>query len=97
MDSIVSSTELMKQAEHCGCASTPTLNQTGELKEHLVQQQVRQLGAEGLGVLVGVEVAVGLAPLRDGAGDALHQLRTERSRSGVPRWPRKYLEATTLW
>src|SRR5258707_11746258 len=25
IDSIVSSTELMKQAEHCGCASTPTL------------------------------------------------------------------------
>ncbi len=29
---IESWTELMKQAEHCGCASTPTLNQTGELK-----------------------------------------------------------------
>ena len=29
---MVSSTELMKQAEHCGCSSTPTLNQTGELK-----------------------------------------------------------------
>ena len=25
-------TELMKQAEHCGCSLTPTLNQTGELK-----------------------------------------------------------------
>src|SRR5947209_2064033 len=33
IDSIVSSTELMKQAEHCGCGSTPTLNQTGELNE----------------------------------------------------------------
>src|SRR6476661_7315745 len=32
MDSIVSSTELMKQAEHCGFSSTPTLNQTGLLK-----------------------------------------------------------------
>ena len=31
IDSIESSTELMKQAEHCGCSSTPTLNQTGEL------------------------------------------------------------------
>src|SRR6185295_2890455 len=29
---IVSSTELMKQAEHCGLTSTPQLNQTGELK-----------------------------------------------------------------
>src|SRR5512141_239174 len=31
IDDIESSTELMKQAEHCGCSSTPTLNQTGEL------------------------------------------------------------------
>ena len=32
IDSIVSSTELMKQAEHCGFSSLPTLNQTGLLK-----------------------------------------------------------------
>src|SRR5215510_5786695 len=32
MDDIVSSTELMKQAEHWGFASMPQLNQTGELK-----------------------------------------------------------------
>src|SRR3990170_4084334 len=32
IDSIVSSTERMKQAEHCGLSSKPTLNQTGELK-----------------------------------------------------------------
>src|SRR3954452_942796 len=31
IDDIVSSTELMKHAEHCGLASMPTLNQTGEL------------------------------------------------------------------
>src|SRR2546423_9439284 len=31
IDSIVSSTERMKQAEHCGLGSTPTLNQTGLL------------------------------------------------------------------
>ena len=29
---IESWTELMKQAEHCGLVSIPTLNQTGELK-----------------------------------------------------------------
>src|SRR4029079_16953737 len=29
---IESWTELMKQAEHCGCGSMPTLNQTGLLK-----------------------------------------------------------------
>src|ERR687889_2426676 len=32
MESIVSSTERMKQAEHCGLSSKPTLNHTGELK-----------------------------------------------------------------
>ncbi len=32
IDSIVSSTELMKQALHCGRSSIPTLNQTGLLK-----------------------------------------------------------------
>src|SRR2546421_12898617 len=31
IEDIESSTELMKHAEHCGCSSTPTLNQTGEL------------------------------------------------------------------
>src|SRR5687768_9478668 len=31
IDSISSSTERMKQAEHCGCSSKPTLNHTGEL------------------------------------------------------------------
>src|SRR6187455_3385001 len=32
IDSIVSSTELMKQAEHCGATSNPQLNHTGLLK-----------------------------------------------------------------
>src|SRR5688572_10862892 len=32
IDSIVSSTELIKQAEHCGRSSTPQLNHTGLLK-----------------------------------------------------------------
>src|SRR5580765_6732011 len=31
IDSIVSCTELMKHAEHCGAFSNPTLNHTGEL------------------------------------------------------------------
>src|SRR5215471_9287808 len=33
IDSMVSSTERMKQAEHCGRGSTPTLNHTGELND----------------------------------------------------------------
>src|ERR1700741_1662285 len=32
IDSILSWTELMKHAEHCGLGCTPTLNHTGELK-----------------------------------------------------------------
>src|SRR5881227_586837 len=32
IESMLSSTLRMKQAEHCGCSSKPTLNQTGELK-----------------------------------------------------------------
>src|ERR1700691_3574763 len=32
IDSMLSCTELMKHAEHCGLACTPTLNHTGELK-----------------------------------------------------------------
>src|SRR5258708_3381668 len=33
IDCMVSSTALMKQAEHCGFSSMPTLNHTGELKQ----------------------------------------------------------------
>src|SRR5688572_6744408 len=33
IESIVSLTLLMKQAEHCGSGSMPTLNHTGELKD----------------------------------------------------------------
>ncbi len=33
IESIESSIERMKQAEHCGFSSTPTLNHTGELKQ----------------------------------------------------------------
>src|SRR4029077_7918151 len=32
IESMLSWTELMKHAEHCGLACRPTLNQTGELK-----------------------------------------------------------------
>src|SRR5579863_10541244 len=33
IESMLSWTELMKQAEHCGLGCTPTLNQTGELRQ----------------------------------------------------------------
>src|SRR6266571_5292816 len=40
MESMVSCTELMKHAEHCGRFSMPTLNQTGELKEAIWKRRM---------------------------------------------------------
>ena len=51
----------------------------------LVDQQVRQLGLEGLGVGVAGEVAVLAAPARDGAGDPVHHLADRVLALGVPR------------
>ena len=43
----------MKQAEHCGCASIPTLNQTGRVEGRaLLEEDVGQLGVEGVLVLL---------------------------------------------
>src|SRR3954471_5254038 len=40
MESMVSLTELMKHAEHCGCGSMPTLNQTGELNAAIWERRM---------------------------------------------------------
>src|SRR3954447_344364 len=40
MESMVSLTELMKHAEHCGCGSMPTLHQTGELKAAIWERRM---------------------------------------------------------
>ncbi len=86
MLSIESCTELMKHAEHCGCVSTPTLNQTGRVEGRLLaQQQVGELGVEGLAVRLGGEVAALLAPAGDGVDHARHQLADARLALGVPR------------
>ena len=75
MDSMVSETELMKQAEHCGLDCTPTLNQTGELKAHfLLDEQVGQFVAEGIARVVVGEIAAVLAPADDGVDDAADEL-----------------------
>ena len=65
----------MKQAEHCGVASKPTLNQTGTVERGvLVDEDRLQLRLEGLG-LVGVgEVAAFLAPGDDRVDDAADHL-----------------------
>src|SRR4029434_540407 len=41
IDCMVSSTELMKQAEHCGWGSIPTLNHTGEVKHDILWSRMR--------------------------------------------------------
>ena len=52
IDSIVSSTERMKQALHCGCSSKPDVEPDRRVEgRHLVQQDVRELGLEGVAVL----------------------------------------------
>ena len=65
IEPMLSWTELMKQAEHCGFSSTPTLNQTGRVEGHLlVDEQVGQLRLERGEVLVRGEVVLGLGPAR---------------------------------
>src|ERR1051326_9234774 len=52
MESMVSSTELMKHAEHCGLSSMPTLNHTGLLNamywltRRNVRSEERRVGKE---------------------------------------------------
>ena len=72
---MLSWTELMKHAEHCGFASIPTLNQTGRVEAHLlVDQEVGQLRLERGEVLVRGEVALGLGPGGDRVDDAVDEL-----------------------
>ena len=89
----------MKQAEHCGCSSTPTLNQTGELKATFWRSSRWVSSAwKACRVGLGGEVAALARPsavmVSTTRRDQLAHRRV--SRSGVPGVPRKYLEATTL-
>ena len=55
--------------------SQPTLNQTGRVEGGiLAQQDVREFVVEDGRVFVAAEIAVGLAPVADGFGDAGDQL-----------------------
>ena len=55
IDSIVSSTLRMKQAEHCGFSSKPTLNQTGELKAAFWCRRISVSSASNASASAGVE------------------------------------------
>src|SRR5213594_3070927 len=97
IESIVSSTELMKHAEHCGALSKPQLNQTGLLNAAFWYTRMcfrsslnacrssalaKYLFARAHSVIVSTTRPI--------------SCRTLRSRPDVPIWPRKYLETTML-
>jgi len=97
MLAIESFTELMKQAEHCGVFSTPTLNHTGELNDtswltSMCVSSARKTSASCAVVKVAsfTPQSVMVSATRPTS------CRTECSRSGVPTPPRKYFETTTL-
>src|SRR5262249_31408397 len=97
IESIESSTLLMKHAEHCGCSSTPTLNHTGELK--LIFWWRRRCVSSAWNDCASASVAK-YPPLRPQA-EIVPATRpisclTDRSRCGVPTIPRKYFCTTTF-
>ena len=75
IDSIVSSTERMKQAEHCGFSSKPTLNQTGELNAaSWLTRMWLSSASKTSPSACGREVAALAPPAGDRAGDAADHL-----------------------
>src|SRR5262245_35973384 len=97
IDSIVSSTERMKHAEHCGLGSIPTLNHTGLLKDAFCSI------SRWVSSAVNVSASAGVAkyPWRSPHPQIVRTTRpmsclTLCSRSGLPSGPRKYFETTTL-
>src|SRR5258705_12897382 len=97
IESIVSCTELMKQAEHCGIFSKPQLNHTGLLNAGFWYTRIcfrSSLNAcrssSPAKYLFDRAHAVIVSTTRP------MSCLTLRSRSGVPIWPRKYFETTML-
>src|SRR5882672_640934 len=97
IDSMLSLTELMKHAEHCGFGCTPTLNHTGELKAIFCStsrwiSSSRKASREAASVKY-----PSCSPQRTIVlATRLINCRTEPSRSGVPGFPWKYLLVTML-
>src|SRR5581483_6181423 len=97
IDSIVSLTERMKQAEHWGFGSTPTLNQTGELNDAFWFTRRSVSSSAKASASAGVAKYPCSSPQRriDDTTRPTSCL-TLVSRCGVPSGPRKYFDATTL-
>ena len=94
---MVSSTELMKQAEHCGAFSKPQLNHTGLLKaafwctSRCLRSSLNACSASAEAKYCWRRAhSVIVSTTRP------MSCLTECSRSGEPMWPRKYFETTML-
>src|SRR5215470_15441100 len=97
IESIVSCTELMKQAEHCGAFSKPQLNQTGLLKAAF--WYTRMCLRSALNACKSSSVAKYFCARAQAVIVSTTRpisCLTLRSRSAVPSWPRKYFETTML-
>src|SRR3954466_12125909 len=97
IDSIVSSTERMKQAEHCGDSSKPTLNHTGELNAAIWCNRMCVSSASK----ASPSSAEAKYPRSRPQSEIVPATRaticlTERSRVGESSCPRKYFWATML-
>src|SRR3981189_2974431 len=97
IDSMLSLTELMKHAEHCGFGCTPTLNHTGELK--LIFCSTSRCVSSSLNA--SPEALSAKQPPASPQRTIVFTTRpinwrTEPSRSLVPGFPWKYLLATIL-
>src|SRR5436190_16266921 len=95
IESIVSWTELMKQAEHCGAFSNPQLNQTGLLNAAF--WYTRMCFRSSLNACRSSSLAKYLLARAHSVIVATTRpmsCLTLRSRSAVPMGPRKYFETT---
>src|SRR3954469_20954873 len=97
IDSMLSSTERMKQAEHCGCSSNPTLNQTGELNAAIWLSRMNVSSASKVSPSSS-EAKYPRARPQSAIVPATRETicLTLRSRVGESSWPRKYFWATML-
>ena len=97
IESIESLTELMKHAEHCGCSSMPTLNQTGLLKAAYWFTSRHVSSSSNVWASVSLAKYPPWRPQPAMVPETRWMTwRTLVSRSGVPTPPRKYLETTTF-
>src|SRR5215468_12576259 len=97
IESIVSSTDRMKQAEHWGFGSTPTLNQTGLLKESFCCRS-RWVSSSSKTRRSDASAKYPRTAPHSPIVETTRPMswRTLCSRCGVPRGPRKYFDTTTL-